>query len=792
MKIKQKLSAGFLFVSILIFGFSFGINFLVQEKTFSIFQEVGGERLPGDIALSRMTTELYHTVVLLDRYEKNPDIRIRIEMEKALASLDAHKTTYKLYYKNNELSSQIERLIQIFTREVARYGLLLQKGSNNEDVFTTRKNIDTLLEQFAQSLNPSIDKSIATSYQKIINVQEMNNYSHKILLVGGAVILILTLLLSLYIAHLFSTPLKSLRDAALEIGEGRLNVKLPVNSKDEIGDLAQAFNKMTGELETTRKKLMKEHVTLQKHRNHLKELVDARTVELRKLTRAVEQSHSTIIITDLDANIEFVNPAFTQTSGYKKEEALEQNPRILQSGNHDTAFFKSMWDTLKQGEIWKGEIQNKRKNGSLYWEATTISPMRDETGKITHYLAIQDDITARKEIDLALEQSHQQLAKAKEAAECANKSKSEFLSNMSHELRTPMNAIIGFAQMLEYDEDLNEEQQDYTHEILKAGNHLLELINGVLDLAKIESGHIELSLEPVNLIDLIDECFTLMTPVAERHGITISHEDMDLHYVRADRTRFKQVMLNLLSNAIKYNSEHGKVELTACVINDTRIRITVSDTGTGIAAEKQKKLFQPFNRLSAESSEIEGTGIGLTITKTLMELMGGSIGVDSKMGVGTHFWIELPLELIRPHQHEHQHHINNEQTEKQTSMIGNQHTVLYIEDNPANIKLVSNIFSKQQHIHLITAQSSELGLELALSYRPQLILLDINMPDMDGYQILSIIKADKHLKQLPVIAVTANAMPKDIKRGNEAGFSDYLTKPLNIPSFLSTINKYLK
>lgn len=792
MRIKQKLAAGFLFVSFLIFGFSFGINLFVQEKTFSIFQEVGGELLPGDIALSRMTTELYHTVVLLDRYEKNPDIQIRIEMEKALASLDVHKTTHNLYHKNDELSFQLEGLIPTFTRAVARYELLLQKGNNREEMLVARKNIDTLLTQFAQSLNPSIDKSIAISYQKIIDIQEMNHYSHKILLIGGTVILIITLLLSIYIAHLFSTPLKTLRDAAQNIGEGHLNIKLPVNSKDEIGELAQAFNKMARELKTTQIKLMTEHNTLQKHRNHLKEMIDARTVELRKLSRVVEQSHSSIIITDLDANIEFVNPAFAHTTGYNLEEAIGQNPNILQSGNHNTAFFKSMWDTLIQGKIWQGELQNKRKDGSLYWAAATISPMRDDTGKITHYLAVQDDITERKKIDTELEQSRQQLAKAKEVAESANQSKSEFLSNMSHELRTPMNAILGFAQMLEYDEDLNKAQQDYTHEILKAGNHLLELINEVLDLAKIESGHIELSLEPIKLIDLIDECFTLITPVAERHGIAISHKEMDVHYIHADRTRFKQVLINLLSNAIKYNSEHGKVELTAGVIDDTRIRITVSDTGTGITKEKQKELFQPFNRLNKESSDIEGTGIGLTITKTLVELMGGSIGVDSEIGIGTHFWIELPLESNKLHQHEQHHNTNIEQTESQTSKIGNQHTVLYIEDNPANIKLVNNLFSKQSHIHLITAQSSELGLELALSYHPQLILLDINMPGMDGYQMLSIFKADKHLKHLPVIAVTANAMPKDIKRGKAAGFSDYLTKPLNISRFLSTVNKYLK
>lgn len=566
-------------------------------------------------------------------------------------------------------------------------------------------------------------------------------------------------------------------------------------SKDEIGDLAQAFNKMAGDLGATQSELEFEHQKLQEHKEQLEELVDARTVELRKLSRAVEQSHSSIFITDLNSNIEFINPAFTHTSGYSHEEAIGRNPRILCSEEYDSDFFESMWNTLKNGEVWQGELHSKRKDGSLYWESTTITPLTDETGKATNYVAVKDDITARKEVHLELEQSLNQLASAKDAAERANQSKSEFLSNMSHELRSPMNAILGFAQMLEYDEELNEEQQDYTHEILKAGKHLLDLINEVLDLAKIESGHIELSLEPVKLINLVDECFSLITPVAERRDVMISHGDIGQYHIRADRTRFKQVLINLLSNAIKYNCEQGKVELEARPINnDTEIRITITDTGDGIDEEKLEELFKPFNRLDAENSGVEGTGIGLTITKTLMELMGGRIGVESQKGNGCRFWVELAMESDELHDHDLMEYgnIDSHNTADQIAQNNQQYTILYIEDNPANLKLVSNMLAKRPHIKLITAHLPELGLEFALSHRPALILLDINMPGMNGYQILSIFQADERLKQIPVIAVTANAMPRDIKRGKEAGFSDYLTKPLMIPHFLKTINKFLK
>ena len=381
------------------------------------------------------------------------------------------------------------------------------------------------------------------------------------------------------------------------------------------------------------------------------------------------------------------------------------------------------------------------------------------------------------------------LVEAKETAERASQAKSNFLSSMSHELRTPMNAILGFAQILEYDGELKEEQLDNVHEIIKAGNHLLELINEVLDLAKIESGHLDLSLEPVNLLDLVEECFSLITPVANNYEIDIRHSEIGNYFIRADRTRLKQVLLNLLSNAIKYNQKGGSVELNVELKDENILRISIRDTGMGIEPEKQEELFKPFNRLNAENSEIEGTGIGLAITRSLIEMMGGDIAVESEPGKGSCFWFELPTETF-PMKDSAAEDVMTSSVSLQ-ALKEQQHTVLYIEDNPANVKLVSHLLRKRQHISLLTAHEPEFGLELASAHNPNLILLDINMPQMDGYQLLKILQADPQLNSIPVIAITANAMPRDIERGLKAGFIDYLTKPLDVGHFYKVIDLQL-
>ncbi len=426
-------------------------------------------------------------------------------------------------------------------------------------------------------------------------------------------------------------------------------------------------------------------------------------------------------------------------------------------------------------------------DGNVRWLMERGAVRRDAKGKALLMTGVVQDVTDRKRAEI-------ELIEAREQAEQANRAKSEFLSSMSHELRTPMNAILGFGQLMQYDDTLPEEHKDSVHEILKAGGHLLDLINEVLDLAKVESGTLNLSLEPVALCPMVQECKALIAGMAERRNISLYLECADDIMMRADRTRLKQVLLNLLSNAVKYNRDAGSVKLELQYPGQQYLRILVKDTGPGIAADKLQGLFQPFNRLGAENSEIEGTGIGLTITRHIVEMMGGSIGVDSEPGVGSSFWIELPLEQ----------QTNPADGKKNAELEANSyeccgkacqdvaHRVLYIEDNPANIKLVTQILATVPHLSLFTAPTPALGLELAVSRKPALILLDINLPGMDGYQVLKVLQAEPGLQHIPVIAITANAMASDIQRGKAAGFAEYLTKPLNIDRFLKSVERYIR
>lgn len=398
------------------------------------------------------------------------------------------------------------------------------------------------------------------------------------------------------------------------------------------------------------------------------------------------------------------------------------------------------------------------------------------------------------------EESHRnELIESKEEAETANRAKSQFLSSMSHELRTPMNAIMGFGQLLsmEIDQPLSESQQENVTEIMKASDHLLELINEVLDLAKIEAGRIDLSIEDVLLGNVVIESLQLILPLAQRRGITIDvfHGDTEIsidelahdsNVVRADYTRTKQVIINLLSNAVKYNTKNGKITIKYEIPDKHNIRVSVTDTGNGLDQEQQAQLFTAFNRLGAETSNIEGTGIGLVITQNIVELMGGNISVESEPGVGSTFWFELPIgaeELTDSNK--------DDPSIMENLELDDQRTVLYIEDNPANLRLVTQLLSRLPNLHMWSAHEPLLGLELAVENRPDVILLDINLPGMDGFEVLKLLKKQDETRDIPVIAISANAMRRDIEKGFEAGFDDYITKPININELLVSVDERL-
>jgi PAS domain S-box-containing protein len=423
------------------------------------------------------------------------------------------------------------------------------------------------------------------------------------------------------------------------------------------------------------------------------------------------------------------------------------------------------------------------------YNATTFY---DRDRKLQGVFAAARDVTERKRFELALQENNIELENAKSVAEKANLAKSDFLSSMSHELRSPLNAILGFAQLLESTDPLpTVSQKESITQILQAGWHLLKLINEVLDLAVVESGKVSLSPEPVSLPEVISECQAMMEPQAQQRGVSMTFPHFDLPcFVHADRTRVKQVLINLISNAIKYNRPQGTVAVTCTSAGPERIRISVKDTGAGLPPEKLEQLFQSFNRLGQEVRGEEGTGIGLVVSKRLVELMRGSIGVESNVGIGSVFWIELLLTTAPALVIEDNGSAGIAPVP--VPATARKRTLLYVEDNPANMKLVEKLIAQRPDIHLLSAVNGTLGIEIARTSSPDMILMDINLPGISGIEAMKILREDPATAHIPIVALSANAMPRDIEKGMEAGFFRYLTKPIRVKEFMDTLNMALE
>ena len=429
-------------------------------------------------------------------------------------------------------------------------------------------------------------------------------------------------------------------------------------------------------------------------------------------------------------------------------------------------------------------------NGEIRWLHEKGNAIRNNENKALHMYCMVHDISEAKRLE-------EELLSAKEDAEDANQAKSKFLANMSHELRTPLNAIIGFTQLLQIDVErpLNINQMDNATEIIYAGRHLLQLINEVLFLSEIESGNINLLIRSVDLGNTLLESIPLSDHLIKKTGIqpkiyldnkkikVTELKNLDV-WVRADTLRLKQILLNLLSNALKYNKPQGSVKISICRQKSNSVDIAIEDTGIGIDADKQNLLFQPFNRLGAEQSMIDGSGIGLTITKQLVEIMGGDISCRSERGIGSIFSFTIPIEerrkLPRGQSNEayNRSHLGDNIRESATNSASK--TVLYIEDNPANLRLISKLINRMPNIQLYTACNAEIGLILAQQCEPDLILMDINLPGMNGLDAMLTLRKQLSMKDVPIIAITANAMPEHKQRGLNAGFDRYITKPIDV------------
>ncbi len=611
-----------------------------------------------------------------------------------------------------------------------------------------------------------------------------------VILAMGALVVFVWLLVSRRILR----PLRTFEQGTTQLAQGNYTHRLKLQQLDEIGDLARAFNAMIVRIESST-------VELEKRGDTLAEAVLARTTELshaKEVAEALSHYARSLIEASLDplvtisvyGTITDVNEASVQATGVPREQLIgtDFSDYFTEPDQARTGYKKVFMDGLVRDY----PLTMRHTSGGIMEVLYHAAVYRDDKGNVLGVLASARDITERKHLDQLLHEKNAELERATAVAEKANLGKSDFLSSMSHELRTPLNAILGFAQLIESGSPPPTlTQKRSIEQILRAGWYLLKLINEILDLAQIDSGKIMLSLEPVSLAEVLSDCQTMVGPQADKRAITITCAPLEsAYFIAADRTRTKQVLINLLSNAIKYNRPGGSIIVACALVAPDSIRISIQDTGFGMSPEQLEQLFQPFNRLGKESGPVEGTGIGLVVTKRLIELMGGAIGVDSTVGVGSVFWIEFKRTTAPQFEIQETEHQVLELPPLSDGVP--KRTLLYVEDNPANLELIEQLMARRSDLRMLSAADGNLGIEFARAHQPDVILMDINLPGINGLEAMKILRADPLTAHIPIIAVSANALPRDIERCLAAGFFDYLTKPIKLHEFVRTLDLALK
>ncbi len=602
----------------------------------------------------------------------------------------------------------------------------------------------------------------------------------------GAVGLTASSLLLLLFTSVLTRGLRELAGATERIGAGQYDIAVPVRGHDEAARLATAFNDMS---------------------RALAERVAALRDSEARQRALVEALAEGVVFQDASDKVLACNEAAPRILGLAREQllgldsfdprwrAVHRDGRPLAADEHPARV------ALRTGEPQRDFVMGVlRPDGTTAWISVNSMPLLRPGDDRPHATVTSfADITARVEAEARLQRMNaeleervaartRELVAALEVAERASRAKSEFLSRMSHELRTPLNAILGFAQVLQLRTDaLPAGARDALRQIESAGWHLLELINDVLDLSRIESGTMTVSREPVDVAPLVTDCARLADPLARKHEVQVFNRAADVEglYALGDRTRLKQVLTNLLSNAIKYNRAGGSVTLALARGPDGWIEIAVADTGRGFTQAQLAQMFQPFNRLGAEGGPVDGTGIGLVIAKRLVELMHGTLSVETTAGNGSVFTVRLqsapigaaaappPAPALPP------------------STVDGVRTVLYIEDNPSNVDLMAGVLALRPGVRLLTAPNGAAGLALARRERPDLILVDVALPDIDGFEVCRQLRAEAAFARAPIVALSANAMASDIDKGRRAGFDAYLTKPLDVPTFLAELDRRL-
>ncbi|MGE5492254.1 MAG: PAS domain S-box protein, partial [Actinomycetota bacterium] len=528
--------------------------------------------------------------------------------------------------------------------------------------------------------------------------------------------------------------------------------------------------------------------------------------EANKLRRAVEQSPVSILISNRDGDIEYVNPRFTQATGYSRQEVVGRNPRILNSGQMPRELFVNMWDTLLAGHEWRGQLLNKRKNGELFWEDVSISPIVTECGEISHFIAVKEDITERKhaemrqeehqaELEELVQQRTADLSRALDAARAADRAKNEFLANMSHEIRTPLNAVIGLSG-LAMNTVADARQKDYLGKIGHAGQTLLEIINDLLDLSKIAAGRLEMEAIPFALSELMDRVASLVA-----HRLAENKLGFQVHFapelpthLLGDPLRLEQILLNLLTNAIKFTPQGSVAVRFKQESRDgdrLRLLIEVADTGIGLTQAEIDRLFQPFSQADTSITRTHGgTGLGLTICRRLAEMMEGSIGVSSAPGIGSTFRVQVALGVADPAA------LAATGPVPEADVKGIRYRgcrALVVDDQPINRQIVTELL-KQVGIEGVEADNGRSALE-AINAHPadrfNVVFMDVQMPEMDGHTAARAIRALPGREALPIIAMTAHAMEHEKQASLAAGMSDHLGKPFSTDTFYRLLAKWI-
>ena len=579
-------------------------------------------------------------------------------------------------------------------------------------------------------------------------------------LYGGifALVLVASLLVAFILSnqflHLITTPILRLAGTARTIADHNdYSVRAAKVCGDEVGVLTDAFNQMLAQIQS-------QDTALRENEN--------------KLAQAQAIAHLGYWERDLITDRLMWSSETNRVFGLSPEEDVNNFARfqeLIYPEDRDMVM-QAIGVALRGGPRYEVEYRVVWPSGEVRFVYSQGDVILDEADQPRRMFGTVQDVTERKLVD---------------EVKRASKAKSEFLSRMSHELRTPLNAILGFGQLLERQKP-TEVQRKRVGYILSAGKHLLDLINEVLDISRIEAGRMQLSLEPVCVADALEETLDLMRPLATERSIQLSASaDIDAGvHVLADRQRFKQVLVNLLNNAVKYTPFFGGVAVSYHVPGNEKVRVLVSDTGPGIPAEKLARLFTPFERLGAEQSSIEGTGLGLALSQRLMDAMGGSIGVESAVGKGSTFWIELPLAKSPLERFPRDGAANGA---RQPSSEPASRSILYIEDNLSNLALIEQMLAERPGTALLTCMQGKVGLDLARQHTPDLILLDLHLPDLPGWDVLSQLKADSTTRHIPVVVISADATKRQMNRLMSAGAAHYLTKPLDVNKFFQVLDE---